>query len=614
MTILNYRHLSNQLMNIYKRLRQQFPYLPQTFELIKKASGWWFAAWALLLFISGCLPAATAFLTRSIVNRLMTLIENNGAWTALFPFIISAALMAAVIVLAEIVQRCVRYVRTVQAERVKDYIHGRIHLQALSLPLDFFDSSEYYDMLHRARIDAINQPVALIENIGALTQNGITLVAMLIILAGFSWWLPLLLLIGTFPAFIVVIVHTTRFHQWRNQTTAQVRRSHYYDWIMTQRETAAEIRMFNLGRHFQSSFQQVRSALRNGLIELTRKQAVAELFAIGFSLVTFLAAMGWMLIQVISASVSMGDLAMFYQIFYQGQRIMRTLLGNAGEVYRNIAFIENLFQFLSLSPAAPEAGADIDLPASIRTGIRFENVTFSYPRSRRSALSDFSIFIPAGKMTAVVGTNGAGKSTFIKLICRLYDPQNGNIFIDDINLRQVLPQQLHQRITVLFQEPVHYHATAAENIRMGNLNGNFSSDNIISSARAAGADQLIKRLPDGYDTLLGHWFGGTELSRGEWQRVALARAFFRKSDVIILDEPTSFMDSWAEADWLGRFRKQSTGAVSVVITHRFTTAMQADIIYVMDKGSIIESGSHRQLMAADGFYAASWKNQIRDRY
>jgi ATP-binding cassette subfamily B protein len=211
-----------------------------------------------------------------------------------------------------------------------------------------------------------------------------------------------------------------------------------------------------------------------------------------------------------------------------------------------------------------------------------------------------------------VGHNGAGKSTLIKLLCRFYDPDAGRILLDGVDLRALDQAALRRQITVLFQDPVHYHASVRENIAFGDLEGLSDENRVRQAAQDAGALEPIDRLPGGFEALLGKWFGGAELSGGEWQRIALARAFFRRASLIILDEPTSSMDSWAEQDWLGRFRTLTAGRTALMITHRFTTAMHADIIHVLDKGRVVESGTHAELVTLGGAYATSWAAQMRE--
>jgi ATP-binding cassette subfamily B protein len=248
----------------------------------------------------------------------------------------------------------------------------------------------------------------------------------------------------------------------------------------------------------------------------------------------------------------------------------------------------------------------------MQEGICFEQITFRYPGSERVALQDFNLTVPAGQVAAIVGANGAGKSTLVKLLCRFYDPEAGQITLDGINIRDMSLAELRRLITVLFQWPVPYHATAGQNIALGDVQAAPSAAEIAAAARGAGAHEVIARLPREYDTLLGKWFAdGTELSGGEWQRIALARAFLRRAQIVVLDEPTSFMDSWAEAEWLARFRALVHGRTALIITHRFTTAMCADVIHVMQNGQIVESGSHDDLLARGGLYAQSWAAQMR---
>jgi ATP-binding cassette subfamily B protein len=275
-------------------------------------------------------------------------------------------------------------------------------------------------------------------------------------------------------------------------------------------------------------------------------------------------------------------------------------------------FLGNLFEFLDLEPQIADPPVAVPTPTSISRGISFSGITFCYPDSHEAVLDNFSLELPARQVTAIVGPNGAGKTTLVKLLCRFYEPQAGCIEIDGVDIRNFSLDRLRRLITILFQAPVAYQMTAAQNIAFGDVASHPTLPEIEEAGRAAGAHDFISRLPKGYETLLGKWFaGGAELSGGEWQRVALSRAFLRDAPIVILDEPTSLMDSWAEAAWLAHFRHLVQDQTSLIITHRFTTAMKADIIHVMDGGEIVESGSHSQLLALDGLYAQSWKAQMQ---
>jgi ATP-binding cassette subfamily B protein len=307
--------------------------------------------------------------------------------------------------------------------------------------------------------------------------------------------------------------------------------------------------------------------------------------------------------------VGLGDLLLCFQAFQQGQVLLRALLEGAGRVYRSLLFVQNLEEFLALEPEL-QAGGERSLKGI--EGVRFEGVTFRYPGSQRNALEAFDLELPAGKLVAIVGPNGAGKSSLIKLLCRFYDPDSGRILLGDRDIKCFDATTLRRQITVLFQDPVHYHATVAENIAFGDLEGLHDPERIAAAVQAAGALEPIQNLPLGMESVLGKWFGGEELSGGEWQRIALARAFFRQASLVVLDEPTSAMDSWAEQDWLGRFRGLVAGKTALMITHRFTSAMHADLIHVMDHGRVRESGTHAELVAAGGTYARSWGEQMRE--
>ncbi len=601
-----------QLIDAAGKLRQQLPYLPRAFRLVHQAAGGLAVAWAALLLVQGLLPVATVYLTRTLVDGAAAMIGAGGGWEAMTPLLPAGVAMALVLIGGEAFQGIAKWVRMEQSERVQDHVHGLIHEQAMRLDLSFYDNPGYYDQLHRARIDALSRPSALIENTGTLAQSFITLAAMGGVLLTFGIWIPLLLAFSTLPAFLFVLRHTIRFHHWRMQNTTAIRKTSYCDLMITQREAAAEMRLFGLGPHFRELFQALRKRLRRERVQLARSEAASQAAAALIGLASMAAALAWMGLQALKGAVGLGDLALFYQAFYQGQRMMRSLLGSAGEIYRNIMFLENLFEFLALKPRIDSPEEPLPHPG-LRKALEIQNVTFCYPGTTRPALDGFNLRIPAGQITALVGENGAGKTTLIKLICRFYDPEKGRLLIDGTDIRNLALPELRQRITVLFQEPVRYHDTVFNNIAFGDIGSRPGVDRIAAAARAAGADAPIGRLPDGYEAVLGKWFGGAELSGGEWQRLALARAFLRKAEFIILDEPTSAMDSWAEADWLLRFRELVAGRTALIITHRFTTALQADTIHVMDKGRIVESGSHEELLASQGRYEASWTRQMRQK-
>ncbi|WP_304893208.1 ABC transporter ATP-binding protein [Candidatus Deferrimicrobium sp.] len=598
----------NAILSKMALLRSQAPYIPKTVKLVWQATGMWMAAWLALLLVQGILPVAIVYMTRQVVDSLVGVVKNSGAiggiktWDHLFPL----AVLGALLVGEQVLRTAVQWVRTVQGERIQDYMTGLIHDKALAADLGFYDSPAFYDRLHRAQMEAKSRPLMLLEGMGSLAQNSLTLAGMAVLLVSYSPWIPLLLLSGTVPVLWVALRYAVRFNDWRLRNTVEERRCYYYDGLITNREAAQELRLFDLGGHYRNAYQRLRARLRGEKIALERGHLAAEFGAGTLALLTTALAMFWMILRTISGRASVGDVVLFYQAFSQGQRLLATLLRNTGEIYQNVLFLENLFELLGTEPEVRDPLSPLPVPP-LKEGIRFENVDFRYPGSDRRILQGFNLTLNAGEIAAIVGENGEGKTTLVKLLCRFYDPEKGRITADGSDLRDLRQDEWRRQITVLFQEPVRYHVTASENIAHGDHAAAPNPGEIEMAAHAAGAHDLIQRLPDGYETVLGRWFGGVELSTGEWQRVALARAFLRKARLIVLDEPTSMLDAWSEAQWFRRFRTLASGCTVLIISHRLSMTMQADVIHVMGEGRIIESGTHADLLTLGGRYREAWE-------
>ena len=604
--------MSTHLLRKFKKVARQFSYLPRTLRLVWDATRWRMLLWLLFLLVQALLPVGTIYLTRILVDNLAVALGAGLSWEALSPVFWPAAFMALIWILNDASQSLLLWINTAQAERVQDHVSRLIHDKAVSIDLAYYETPEYFDRLSRATGEAIQRPLALLQSCGALLQNSLTFIAMVGLLLPYGVLLPLALVISTFPAFYIVLRHNLRYHSWWQAVTANRRWTDYYNRLLTDRIAAPEIRLFDLGKHFQTAYQEVRQRLREQRIQLLKQYSLNRL---GIGVVALLAAVGafaWVGMRALNGELSLGDLALFYQAFEKGRGLMRVLLGDVSELYANSLYLEELFDYLTLTPQVTDPPAPTQVTFNLKQSIQFRDVTFRYPGAEESTLDHFNLTIPAGKMTAIVGTNGAGKSTLIKLLCRFYDPMEGAVEVDGVDLRHFNLAELRRQITILFQQPVAYTATARQSITLGDLHAHHSDERVAAAARNAGADEVIAQLPLGYETLLGKSFEqGTELSGGEWQRMALARAFYRSAPILILDEPTSAMDSWAEIKWLDRLEKLAVGRTTFIITHRLTTAMRADHIYVMDRGAIVESGSHEELLAQGGLYAFSWTAQTR---
>lgn len=592
-------------------MRQRLSYLVQALRLIWAAAPAWTVAWAVLLVVQGLLPAVTVYVTKMLVDSVAATLGAGFSMETVRAVAAPAAVIVGVLLLGQVMQGAVGWVRTVQTELIQDHIKQLIHRKAVAVDLEFYDTPDYFDHMARANGQAEARSMSLLTNLGGLLQNAATLVAIAGLLIPYSVWLPLVLLLSTLPALWVVVRHSRLHHAWWKQTTEKRRWVEYYDLVLTSHLTAPEVRIFALAGHFQNAYANLRRKLRESKLRLLRNQNTANF---GAGILAFLVTggvLGWMLTRAWQGAATLGDLALFYQAFNQGQGLMRTMLTSMGQLYSDTLFLEHLFTFLRLQPTVRDPDEPLPVPQQLRHGIAIKNVSFRYPGSEQLALDRFDLFIPAGKTVAIVGANGAGKSTLVKLLCRFYDPVAGCVEIDGVDIRAMRIEDLWRQTTVLFQSHVNYAGTVAENIAMGEAE-QPDAERIEQATQAGIAETIIARLPNGYDTMLGKQFrGGMELSLGQWQRLAIARAFYRRAPIVLLDEPTSAMDSWAETLWLKRLRKAVEGRTAVIVTHRFTTAMRADLICVMDGGRVVEVGSHDELLARGGLYAASWAAQTR---
>ena len=593
-------------------------YANEAARLIWHAARGWTIAWGVLLLITGLLPTATVYLTKLVVDAFAESIGQGLGWSVIQNVAAPTLAMVFVLVLQRVASSLQEWVSVGQSEHVSDYLKEMLHTRAAAADFAFYESSSYHDLLEQANSQAGTRVLQLTRDAGALVQAAVGFLSLGFVLFQYGWVIPVILVVGALPAFIVLLRYSRISHSWWRRSTSLRRRAQYYDVMVSSDSGAAEVRMNRLGSIFKRKYQEVRATLRSEQLDILRRQLTGRAAAALLALVGTGVAMWWVGRAALQGEATIGDLALFYSAFNQGQSMVGSVLRSAGQLYTNTLFLEQVFTFLNYENEVLDPEHPTPFPTPIQEGISFDKVTFRYPGSEHPALEGFSLHLPVGKMTAIVGENGAGKSTLIKLLCRFYDPEAGRVLVDGIDVREFEIETLRKQISVMFQFPMKYQMTVHENISLGNLppdatelDSGGSRHDVAKAAREAGATDFVEQLPDGYDTLLGRWFsGGTELSGGEWQRIALSRAFLRQAPLIVLDEPTSFMDSWAENEWVMRFKTMVQGRTALIITHRFTTAMQADIIHVVQDGEIIESGTHTELIQLDGKYSRSWSTQM----
>jgi len=505
--------------------------------------------------------------------------------------------------------------RNICQQLLQNSVSMRIQLmvmeKAASLDLPFYEDPASYDLLRRAQNDSINRPVLMIATAFGLLQTLLTLVTMIVLLFGVSWILAVAVLLSPIPAFIA----DTRYG-WRGYNIARwgsrlLRRMNYMVNLVTTDSFAKEVKLFGLGHYFIERYRLIATAFYD-----SQRSQVVRRYMTGFALgnistiVTSLTYL-YIALQAIAGRLSLGSLTAYTQAAVQVQNSIQSVLSGFSGMYEHNLYLNNLVELMAKEPSMPVAATPVPVPQPMRGEIRFDNVSFAYPGAQNQALSNLSFTVKAGETLAVVGRNGAGKTTLFKLICRLYDPLEGRILIDGIDIKDFEPDELRRQIGAMFQDYVDYQATAAENIGLGNLPEIANRDAVVSASKQAGSDELIANLPEGYDTALGKWFdAGVNLSGGEWQKVALARAFMREeARILLLDEPTSALDAQAEYDLFERLRSLTHGRTAVYISHRFSTVRRADRIVFLEHGRLVEEGTHEELIRLNGRYARLFRMQ-----
>jgi len=588
-----------------QNLKQAAANIPAAFRLVWDAHHTATIIMALLTVSAALIPAAQAWVGKLIIDSVVASINAHVEATAGLMAVLPYLLMEFVLILGQSgIAQARSLTEHILHARLNFTLNTRLIRKALSLDLTHFENAEFYDKLQNARREADWRALQIMNNGFYIVQNIITLVSFGAILLTFNIWLTLILFGATIPAFIAQSKYAElnfRLLSWR---APEARRMSYLEYLLTVDSSVKEVKLFGLGEPLLGRYADLFWKFMREDQVLAQKRSLASF---GWGLLATLSyyfAYAWIILRTVSGEITLGSMTMYLSIFRSSQNVFQTLFFGLSDLYENALFMSNLFAFLDLKPQMPVSAHPIVLPAKLECGIEFRKVSFKYPDREEYALRDVSITIKPGEKIALVGANGAGKTTFVKLLTRLYDPTEGQVLIDGIDLREVDPQDLQKRIGVIFQDFVRYYLPARENVGFGQIDQLENEPRIIDSATRSGADPTIRSLPQGYDTMLGKWFErGNDLSGGEWQKVALARAFMREAEVLVLDEPTAALDALNEYAIFQRFRELTDNKIALLISHRFSTVRMADRIVVLDEGQVIETGTHAELLALGGEYA-----------
>lgn len=528
--------------------------------------------------------------------------QSNG-FANIYPSLSYVGLEAIAVILLAGSQRgitiCQSLLRALMGQRVNVLILEK----ALTLDLRQFEDSEFYDKLTNARREASVRPLSLVNRTFGLVQNGLSLFTYGILLVNFSGWAVVVLVLAAMPVFISETKFAGegfRLFSWR---AAETRQQHYLENLLAREDFVTEVKLYQLGEMLLGRYRNLFEQLYGEDRDLTLRRGLWGYLLGLVSTGAFYLAYAWIVLETVLGKISLGDMTMYLTVFRQGQSTFSNALTSIGGMYEDNLYLSNLYDFLE--EEVPKSWGKATIGLNPQDGIRFENVSFTYPGSSKPALRNISLHLKPREKLAIVGENGSGKTTLIKLLTRLYTPDSGRIFLDGLDLQEWDVDVLRRRVGVIFQNFVRYQFTVGENIGVGDVEHLENKTQWKTAAEKGMAQSFIDQLPQSFQTQLGRWFkGGQELSGGQWQKIALSRAFMRsQADILVLDEPTSAIDAQAEFEIFNHFRAITQNQMVLLISHRFSTVRMADKILVIENGEVIEQGTHEELLQLGGRYA-----------
>ncbi|GAB3809308.1 ABC transporter ATP-binding protein [Spirosoma humi] len=583
--------------------------LPAFFKLVWQVSPGLFLGNAALRLIRAAIPAATLYVGKLIIDQVVSLSRHTSDDSNYIWWLVGAEFGLAI--LSTALARAVALMDGLLGDLFANQTSIRLMEHAATLDLEQFEDATFYDKLERARRQTTGRTV-LLSGVFGQVQELISVGFLAAGLAVYNPWLLLLILLAVTPSFIGDNYFNQRSYSLSRSWTPERRELDYLRFIGASDETAKEVKIFGLSGFLIDRFRSLswEYYLKNRAIAISRAGWGTLLTALGTA--GYYGAYVWIVMRAVSGQISLGDLTFLAGSFRQVRASLEGILLQFSSLTQEAIYLQDLFDYFAIKPLIHSPKTTRPFPNPIREGFVFDNVGFKYTNSERWALRNLTFTLQAGEKLALVGENGAGKTTLVKLLARLYDPVEGRILLDGYDLREYDLMELRRNIGVIFQDYTRFKMSAGVNIAVGDIDERTNQPRIEASAQRSLADIVIAKLAGGYDQQLGRSFGkGVDLSGGEWQKVALGRAYMRDAQLIILDEPTAALDARAEYEVFQRFGTLTDGKSSVIISHRFSTVRMADRILVLENGTLLEIGSHYELLEKDGRYAELFGLQAR---
>jgi ATP-binding cassette subfamily B protein len=560
--------------------------------------------------VRAAIPLAMLQVARLIIDEVVLLSQHSGQYSHSHLFTL-VAIEFGLAILSDLLNRGSALLDSLLGDLLANSTSIKLMEHAASLDLDQFEDATFYDKLERARRQTLSRTILMAQVLGQL-QDAITLGFLAVGLLTFNPWLIVLLLIAGIPAFLGESHFNERSYSLVHGWTPERRELDYLRLTGASDETAKEIKIFGLSGFLIDRFRELSDRFYADNRKLAIQRASWGTVFASLGSIGYYGAYLFIIVRTINGHISIGDLTFYAGSFARMRGLLENILNRFAGIAEGALYLQDFFDFFEIQPHISAKAHSRPFPHPIRQGFVFEKVGFKYSNSEKWAIRNLSFTLEAGEKLALVGENGAGKTTLVKLLARLYDPTEGRILLDGYDLREYDPADLRKEIGVIFQDFVKFQMTASHNIAVGRIEEKQNEARIRSSAAQSLADTVINKLPEGYNQMIGRRFAkGVDLSGGEWQKIALGRAYMRDAQLLILDEPTAALDARAEHEVFQRFAELTLGKTAVLISHRFSTVRMADRILVIERGHLLEIGSHRELLAQNGRYAELFNLQAR---
>lgn len=601
--------LASDKLSLKERF-QALKNLPRFFRFIWKVNPWMTLGNALLRIVKAVIPLVTLYIGKLIIDEVVRMVNLGEADDLTLVFWYLGAELGLAI-LSDLLNRGIMLLDGLLGDLVSNRSSVLLMQHAANLDLDQFEDATFYDMLERARRNTISRTM-LMSNALSQAQDIITIIFLSGGLLAFNPWLMVILVATVIPSFLGENYFNERSYSLVRSFTPERRELDYLRYVGASDETAKELKMFGLSHFFVDRFRFLSDKFYDQNKSLSVKRAS---WGILFSTVSSLGYYGayiYIVIDTVQGNLSIGDLSFLTGSFMTLRGMFEGVLNRFSRIAQDALYLKDFFDFFDLEPQIIKKEQTIGFPRPISSGFVFENVSFKYRNAEQWAVRNLSFELRAGEKLALVGENGAGKTTITKLLARLYDPTEGRILLDGVDLQDYDPNDLRQNTGVIFQDFVRYYLTAGVNIAIGQIDEKENQPLITHAAQQSLAESVIDQLPGGYDQMIGRRFAdGVDLSGGQWQKIALGRAYMRDAQVLILDEPTAALDARSEYEVFQRFAELTKGKTAVLISHRFSTVRMADRIVVLEHGTVQEMGTHAELLALQGKYAELFELQAR---